>query len=175
DGRSDFLVSVYGALTSTLSGETTVQYNPKIERVTRSTIGARWSPQRLSTILVAYRYKRESVSVPGQELIDVAFQWPLAPRWFGIGRINYSLLENRIAESVAGIEYSGGCCWAFRLVGQRYAVAKNNATTAVFFQLELTGFGGIGASPMTTLRRSIPGYQVINPPPEKGTVFERYE
>jgi len=175
DGRSDFLVSVYGALTSTLSGETTVQYNPKIERVTRSTIGARWSPQRLSTISLAYRYKRESVSVPGQELIDVAFQWPLAPRWFGIGRINYSLLENRIAESVAGIEYNGGCCWAFRLVGQRYAVAKNNATTAVFFQLELTGFGGIGASPMTTLRRSIPGYQVINPPPEKGTVFERYE
>ncbi|MFW7348971.1 MAG: LPS-assembly protein LptD [Pigmentiphaga sp.] len=175
DGRSDFLVSVYGALTSTLSGETTVQYNPKIERVTRSTIGARWSPQRLSTISLAYRYKRETISVPGQELIDIAFQWPLAPRWFGIGRINYSLLENRIAEAVAGIEYNGGCCWAFRLVGQRYAVAKDNATTAMFFQLELTGFGGIGASPMTTLRRSIPGYQVINPPPEKGTVFERYE
>ncbi len=175
DGRSDFLVSVYGALTSTLSGETTVQYNPKIARIARSTIGARWSPQRLSTISLAYRYKRETVNLPGQDQIDVAFQWPLAPNWFGIGRVNYSLYESRIAEAVAGIEYKGGCCWAFRIVGQRFAVAKNNATTAMFFQLELNGFGGIGTSPLNTLRRSIPGYELINPPPEKGTVFERYE
>ncbi|GAA4340755.1 LPS-assembly protein LptD [Pigmentiphaga soli] len=175
DGRSDFLVSVYGALTSTLSGETTVQYNPKISRISRSTVGARWNPARLSTISLAYRYKREAYEVPGQEQVDIAFQWPIAPRWFAIGRFDYSLLENRIAESVAGFEYSGGCCYAVRVVAQRYAVARNNATTAMFVQLELTGFGGIGASPLMTLRRSIPGYESINPPPPPGSVFQRYE
>ncbi len=174
-GRSDFLLSVYGALTSTLSGETTIQYNPDIDRVTRSTIGFRWHPKRLSTLSVAYRYKRPDVTVTGQELLDVAFQWPLARNVFGIGRINYSLQENRIAESVAGIEYVGNCCWAARVVAQRYAVARQNATTAMFFQLELTGFGGIGNNPITTLRRTIPGYQLVNPTPARETVFERYE
>lgn len=175
DGRSDYLASVYGALTSSLSGETTVQYNPQISRITRSTVGMRFSPARLATVALSYRYQRESVSVLGQDQIDLAFQWPLAPKVFGVGRFNYSLFESRIAEVVAGVEYNGGCCWAVRAVVQRYAVATNNATTAFFLQLELSGFARVGTSPLNTLRRSIPGYQVINPPPEKGSGFERYE
>lgn len=175
EGRSDYLASVYGALTSSLSGETTVQYNPEISRITRSTVGARFTPARLSTMALSYRYQRESVSVLGREQVDFAFQWPMAPRWFGVGRVNYSLLESRIAEVVAGVEHNGGCCWSVRAVVQRYAVATNNATTAFFLQLELNGFARVGTNPINTLRRSIPGYQVINPPPEKGTGFERYE
>lgn len=175
DGRSDYLASVYGALTSSLSGETTVQYNPQISRVSRSTVGARFSPARASTVALSYRYQRESVSVLGREQIDLAFQWPLAPRWFGVGRFDYSLLQNRIAEVVAGVEYNSTCCFAVRAVVQRYAVATRDTTTAFFLQLELNGFARVGTSPINTLRRSIPGYQVINPPPEKGTGFERYE
>ena len=53
-------------------------------------------------------------------------------------------------------------CWAFRTALHRFAVTEDDVTDAFFFQLELTGLGGIGPSPVNLLRRSVPGYGVIN-------------
>src|SRR3546814_14631863 len=56
-----------------------------------------------------------------------------------LGRIDYSLQEKRSTQSVLGFEYKGDCCWAARVVYQRYAVSQQDTNTAVFFQLELSG------------------------------------
>lgn len=175
DGRSDFLFSVYGALTQSLSAEATVQYNTQIDRLARTTVTTRWQPARLSTVAVSVRQQRQATSRLAQEQVDVAFQWPLSRQWYGVGRVDYSFQDNRIVEMLAGLEYKSDCCWALRVVGQRYAVAKDEATTALFLQLELTGLSRIGSSPFETLRRGIPGYQTINPSAPAGSVFERYE
>lgn len=66
-------------------------------------------------------------------------------------------------ESVAGLEFDGGC-WVGRVVLQRLATQTQNSNTALFFQLELNGFTKVGSNPLDILRRSVPGYGIINQP-----------
>ena len=68
-------------------------------------------------------------------------------------------------ESVAGLEFDGGC-WVGRIVIQRLATLTQRSNTALFFQLELNGFTKVGSNPLNILRRNVPGYGVINQPAE---------
>jgi LPS-assembly protein len=64
-------------------------------------------------------------------------------------------------ESVAGMEYDGGC-WIGRAVIQRLATQTQVANTSLFFQLEFNGFAKIGSNPLDILKRNVPGYGLIN-------------
>jgi LPS-assembly protein len=129
---------------------------------------------------LAYRYQRDPAvdaqyQLQGREQVSFAGQWPLSKRWYGVGRIDYSMLDSRVTQSIAGLEYKGDCCWAARAVFQRYAVAANDTNTTFFLQLELTGLGSLGTDPLGLLSRSIPGYESVNPSVPQGTRFDRYE
>jgi LPS-assembly protein len=93
----------------------------------------------------------------GLDQFDVSGQWPLGKGWYGIGRANYSLRESHIIETLAGLEYDAGC-WQTRTVIQRVSTATANANYTLFFQLELGGLASIGANPLSTIKREIPGY-----------------
>ena len=97
------------------------------------------------------------------EYVDVSGQGPVADRWYGVARVNYSLSDRKIAEGLLGMEYKADC-WVFRMVGQRLPTATDKVTTALFFQLELNGLTRLGPNPLEALRASIPGYQMINQP-----------
>ena len=95
--------------------------------------------------------------------IDLSAQWPVMPGWYGVGRYNYSFLDKRLLEGLAGIEYNAGC-WVFRAVVQRIQAAAQVAATGFFLQLEFNGVGQIGTDDaVTMLSRSVPGYSVTNP------------
>lgn len=190
--RSDFLVAASAALTDTLSTDLAAQYNSYDNRWSRALVSTRWSPQRLTTVALSYRYQRDPqpgvyYQPQGQNQVSLAVQWPFTKRWYGVGRVDYSLRSGpsstvanlndspRVTQAIAGLEYKGDCCWVGRVVYQRYAVSAKDANSAVFFQLELTGLGSLGTDPMTLLNRSIPGYSRITPPVPNGTTFERYE
>jgi LPS-assembly protein len=81
--------------------------------------------------------------------------------WHAVGRFNYSTKDKRMVESVAGLEYDGGC-WVGRIVMQRLATQTQASNTALFFQLELNGFAKVGSNPLEILKRNVPGYGVIN-------------
>lgn len=57
--RSDFLVGASAALTDTLTTEVAGQYNPYDNNWSRGLVSARWTPQRLTTVAVSYRYQRD--------------------------------------------------------------------------------------------------------------------
>lgn len=178
--RSDFLVGAQAAITDTLSTQVTAQYNPHNDNWERAVISARWRPQRLASLAASYRYQRvppeNTPYVPlGREQVSVSAQWPITQHWYGVGRVDYSLLESRSTQSIAGIEYKSNCCWAARLVFQRYAVSVDEANTALFFQLELSGLGSLGTNPMNLLSRSVTGYEEVTDPVRSSTSFERYE
>ncbi|AOB33451.1 LPS biosynthesis protein [Bordetella sp. H567] len=196
--RSNFLAETTAALTDTLSTTVSAQYDPYNSRFQQGLVSARWAPQRLTSVSLSYRYQRDPPTVStgaqqsyvqGQNQISMAFQWPFTQRIYGVGRVDYSLHtgpitdsngvptqdSRRITQAIAGLEYKGDCCWTGRVVFQRYAVAADEVNTAVFFQLELTGLGALGTDPLKLMRRSIPGYESVNPPPQPGTTFERYE
>jgi LPS-assembly protein len=106
---------------------------------------------------LGYRYLRDSF-----KNIEVSSQWPLFQRWYGVGRISYSIYTKKILESLVGLEYNGDC-WVFRMGAQRFVTTATKASTPIFFQLELNGLSHVGVgNPMEALKNGIPGYQRLN-------------
>ena len=123
--------------TSVLPGWTldaAVQYSPDIQRSVRSIVSARYSPGPYRTVGATYRLARGL-----SEQLELGWQWPIVERralerdeshlrrgcngsWYTVGRVNYSLKDSRITDSVLGFEYDAGCCcswnwWACRASG----------------------------------------------------------
>lgn len=186
--RSDFLLGANAALTDKFSLYFDGQFNPETHQSSRVSSGVRWSPKRLATMSLSYRYERdpnvyedpylqESEDYVSQtrEQLSFSAQWPLSRRWYGVGRYDYSLQEKRNTQSIFGLEYKADCCWVARAVVQRYAVSAEKVNTAFFLQLELTGLGSLGTDPMNFLRERVSGYESVSPPIPEKTAFERYE
>ncbi|HEX5611424.1 MAG TPA: LPS-assembly protein LptD [Burkholderiales bacterium] len=157
-GQSDILASVGGRLQREWSVDTTLQYNPQHSQMERYGVSVRYSPEIAKVLNASYRFNRDLL-----HQIDISGQWPVSPGWYGVGRYNYSLRDARLLEGIAGVEYNAGC-WVFRALLQRLQAATQTTSTAIFFQLELEGLGGLGSDNIVTLlSRNVPGYAVTNP------------
>jgi LPS-assembly protein len=158
---SDLLASVGGRLFKNLTFDTTAQYNPRESKAQRYTVATRYSPEVAKVISASYRFNQDPANPLKQ--IDVSGQLPVATGWYAVGRYNYSLLDKRLVDGLAGIEYNAGC-WVFRAVFQRMQAAAQVASTTVFIQLEFTGVGQLGTDEVVTqLKRNVPGYSATNP------------
>lgn len=156
--ESDVLAAIGGRLFTNWSFDATTQYSRIQQHMERYTVGARYSPEIAKVINASYRFQRETI-----RQIDLSAQWPIAAGWYGVGRYNYSLLDGRLLEGLAGFEYNAGC-WVFRAVVQRVQAATQVASTALVFQLEFNGVGQIGTDEaVELLKRNVPGYSVTNP------------
>jgi LPS-assembly protein len=159
ESRSDLLLSASGQVTPAILVDGNVQYSQNPGSMRRANYGVRWQPAPKKVLNLVYRR-----DLPNNlEQVDVSTQWPLANRWYGVGRVNYSLPDKKVAEGLLGFEYKADC-WIFRLVGQRIPTATGKATAAIFFQLELTGLTRLGSNPLQALRANIPGYQMVSEP-----------
>ncbi len=168
--HSDLIAALNLNLVNHWYADAAWQYNTDLSRTIRSNISTRYQPEPGKVLNMAYRYNSDNLGQPGFEQIDVSTEWPIAQRWYGLGRINYSLRSSNadatgtvrgdrrgLAELVAGLEYDAGC-WQGRAVIHRMETATANANYSFFFQLELGGFSSIGTSPLAVLQRNIPGY-----------------
>jgi LPS-assembly protein len=161
DRQTDFLAALSGRVLPKTFADVGVQYNPRLNRMERLNIGARYQPETGKVLNAGYRYTRDQLTQPGLAQIDISGQWPVFDGWHAVGRFNYSTKDRRMVESVAGLEYDGGC-WVGRVVVQRLATQTQRSNTALFFQLELNGFAKVGSNPLEILKRNVPGYGVIN-------------
>jgi len=164
---ADLLAAVSGKVWPNFYLDSGWQFSPNDNRTNRLTLAGRYQPELGKVISIGYRYNRDLLnptsSVNQISQIDVTGQWPLSGGWSGVGRYNYSLNENRIIETIGGLEYNAGC-WATRFVVQRIATSAGKSNSAFFVQLELNGFSNIGSNPLEMLKRNIPGYGRINQP-----------
>ncbi len=166
----------------------TVQYNPATRRSQRSTLGARYSPSDYRVVNATYRLNR-GVS----EQLDLGWQWPLNDlwgdkgknlgagqgqgegRWYSVGRLNYSLRDKKLVDTLAGFEYDGGC-WLARVALERLQTTNTSANKRILFQMEFVGFARVGSNPLSALQRNVPRYQLLR---EKITTapsrFSNYE
>ena len=155
---SDTLASIGGQLFRHVAFDATVQYNARDERAERYNVGTRYAPEPGKVASASYRFNRGTI-----RQVDFSGQWPIAPGWFGVGRYNYSILDKRLVDGLAGIEYNAGC-WVFRAVLQRIQAAAQVSSTSFFFQLEFNGIGQIGTTEVVDLlKRNVSGYSVTNP------------
>jgi LPS-assembly protein len=105
-----------------------------------------------------YRYTKDATNKENSiNQIDLSAQWPLAPKWYGVSRFNYSFRDSRLVEGLGGFEYNAGC-WSLRGVLQRLATTEDTASNAFYLQLELRGLTRLGPNPLDVLKRSITGY-----------------
>jgi LPS-assembly protein len=156
--ESDVLASVGGRLFRHWSFDATTQYNRLQQRSERYTAAIRYNPEPAKVLNASYRFNRATI-----RQIDLSAQWPIAAGWYGVGRYNYSFLDRRLLEGLAGVEYNAGC-WVLRAVVQRVQAAADVSATGFFLQLEFNGVGQVGTDdPVALLSRSVPGYTVTNP------------
>ncbi|MCK0506890.1 LPS-assembly protein LptD [Aromatoleum anaerobium] len=156
--RADMLAAFSGRVTTSSSIDSAWQYNPRDQLTERFNFTVRYQPEFAKALNLGYRYSREVL----QDL-DLSGQWPLGGGWYGVARVTRSLKENRITETIAGVEYDGGC-WVVRSAVHRFATNPDDVTEALFLQLELNGLASVGSSPVNLLKRSVAGYGKINEP-----------
>ena len=192
-GFSDVLMGAAVNLDARWALDTTVQYNVKTKRSERSTLGTRYSPSNYRVINAAYRFQKDPSRDPqldGVEsrAVDVSWQWPINDLWgdrgkelgsgrgqgpgryYSVGRMNFSLKEQRLVDAIAGVEYDAGC-WLGRVVIQRTQTSTATFTQSLMFQLEFVGFTRVGISPQRTLSSNISRYQNLR---ETGTANSRF-
>ena len=185
---SDVLLGAGITWTPQWGFDSTVQYNPKTGRSIRSTIGARYSPGNYRTVSAAYRLQRGT-----SEQIDVGWQWPLnalwggdkdtgkaagqgSGRWYSVGRLNYSLQDRKLVDTVVGLEYDS-CCWIGRVVLERLQSGVTTANTRLLFQIEFVGFSrlSLGSSPLDTFKQNVPRYQALREQVSTPSRFSTYD
>jgi LPS-assembly protein len=170
---SDVLLTGSSMLVPRWTFDGSVEYNPDIRRVMRTIYSMRYSPGPFRTVNLTYRLAR-SLS----EQMELGWQWPLrgtgpesaplAPsrakscggNLYGVGRINYSMRDSRITDSIIGFEYDAGC-WIGRVVAERLSTGRSEATTRLLLQLELVGLSRLGSNPLGVLKDNIPGYRLL--------------
>ncbi len=152
NSSSDLIAAMSARLSNQWNLDAFWQYNTDNQGMVRSNILARYNPEPGKLLNFSYRYTQDLL-----EQVNASGQWPLSRGWYGVGRMNYSVREKKLIESLAGLEYDAGC-WQARAVIQRVETATAAANYGLFFQLELGGLASIGANPLNLLRRDIPGY-----------------
>jgi LPS-assembly protein len=176
--RSDVIAEVQGEVLKNLSVDAGMQYSPAVGSVIRSNFGVSYRPEPTKVVNLDYRYQ-QAVIEPNAfqpttlEQVDASVQWPLFRNVYAVGRVNYDLRAHKPIEALAGFEYNG-CCWVLRAYASRYVTGLTTATSTLFVQLELNGLARIGSNPLESLKRNVPGYQVINPPPAAGSPYRNY-
>ena len=200
-GLSDILFGGAVRWDDRLSLDATIQANNQTHEFSRTTLQARYSHSPYRVINAAYRSNKQTS--PNSEFVDVGWQWPLSDmlgstdrsaetpwtrspgqglgpdRWYTVGRLNYSLKERSLVDTLVGLEYDAGC-WLGRVAFQRLQtnvsmVSGTSSTSRILFQLEFIGFARVGISPLQSLSDNIPRYQYLRESTVQPSRFQHYE
>jgi LPS-assembly protein len=200
-GLSDILFGAAVRWTDRWSLDATLQANNQTHEVARTTVQARYNHSAYRVINAAYRVNNQTS--PNSTFMDVGWQWPLSDlvgetdrqadsawsrspgqglgpnRWYTVGRLNYSLKERSLVDSLLGLEYDAGC-WIGRVAYERKQTNFSNVITGtaasrIFFQLEYIGLARVGISPLKSLSDNIPRYQYLRDNTVQPSRFQHYE
>ena len=170
---SDVLLLASTTLVPSWNLDSSFQYSPENKRVERSIVGVRYSPGAYRTVSATYRLTRNLT-----EQMEIGWQWPIYGRTpdeartrggsggackgslYGVGRVNYSMRDSRITDSIFGLEYDAGC-WIGRIVAERLSTGRSDSTTRLLLQLELVGLSKLGTNPLQVLKDNVPGYRLL--------------
>ena len=193
-GLSDVLFGGSLRWDERVSSDLTTQVDAQTNRFNRTTLQTRYKAGPYRVLNAAYRMNRQTTTA--SEQVDLGWQWPLsalrwggspddsgvqqagvglgAGRWYSVGRLNFSLSDRKLVDSIVGLEYDGGC-WTGRMVFERLQSTVVSATTRLMFQLEFVGLAKVGTSSFKSLRDNISGYQELRDTTEQPSRFVNYE
>lgn len=153
-GESDLVGELSTRLTARWTASGSLQWNPDADETERAAVQFRYQGERQQLFNAGYRFRRDEL-----DQTDLSLLWPLRQRWQFIGRWNYSHRDQRVLETLAGLQYDS-CCWAFRATTRRYVnTVSGDNNQALYLQLELKGLANIGNSVEDVLEHGILGYR----------------
>lgn len=140
-------------------------------RVQKGNAYIHYEPKARAIFNLGYRYNESNPGIStlsnGIRQADASVAWPINEQWRLFLRLNYDLDLHSSLEDLVGIEYED-CCWLTRIVYQR-AVFGDEADdlgqplsqrdTAIVFEFQLKGLGGLGRRVESLLQESIWGYR----------------
>jgi LPS-assembly protein len=196
-GFSDLLLGAGMRWDERWSVDSLLQVNPQTNTISRSTLQTRYNPGPYRLLNLAYRVNRNvTTSTNASESVDVGWQWPMsslnwgakpddsrvvkggqglgADRWYSVGRMNYSVSDHKLVDTLIGFEYDAGC-WLGRVVLERLHSTVTSSTSRLLFQLEFVGLARVGASPLQTLKNNIQRYQFLRDDQTSTSRFLQYE
>ena len=100
---TDLLAAISGQITRDWRIDTAWQYDTQNGTTIRQNLGASYRPGPGRALNFGYRFIDQTT-----EQVDLSAQWPLARRWYGMFRYNYSFQDDKLVEGLAGLEYNGG-------------------------------------------------------------------
>ncbi|MGH8822617.1 MAG: LPS-assembly protein LptD, partial [Rhodoferax sp.] len=168
------------------------EVNLKTHESLSSSLGGHYSPSSYRVVTAAYtRYIDPITPTNSTVQWDLSWQWPindlwgdkgkdLGPgrgqgegRWYSVGRLNYSLLDHKLVNTVFGLEYDAGC-WIGRVLIEQLITSTLTTDKSIQFQLEFVGFSRLGSNPTQTLRQNIPGYDYLRQQVTTPSRFSNY-
>ena len=203
-GLSDILIGAGVRWSDRWTLDATLQANNQTHNIARTTLQGRYNHSAYRVINAAYRVNNQiTSSTTASEFVDVGWQWPLSDlvgetnqqadsawartpgqglgpnRWYTVGRLNYSLKESSLVDTLLGLEYDAGC-WIGRVAYERKqtnlsTVNTGTAASRIFFQLEYIGLARVGISPLKSLSDNIPRYQYLRDNTVQPSRFQHYE
>ena len=168
---TDLFMLAFARLSSSLTINTELQYNPDESSTNRATVSSNFSPEPGKLIDTSYRLIRSPTGSENDiKQVNIAGQWPIGKGYSTVGRYNYDIKQSGVVEALGGLAYDAGC-WSSSILFHRLSLAtteKPNYT--LFFQLELGGLGSLGtskASLVDVINRNVPGSYSISDLPDK--------
>lgn len=151
---SDLVAESVASILPNLDTRLDARWDEETHEIDKGSIQLQYTPSSHSIFNIAYRYRD-----PTMRQSDISFLWPVGRRWNIIGRYNYSLLDHRALETLAGLEYQS-CCWRTQIVNRRYVNDDLGETRKnLYIQFELKGLTSIGNSLESVLEQGILGYE----------------
>lgn len=152
-GKSAWVASIGASPNDRWTINAAYQWDPKFRREDLASIRARYLFRDTGVVNLGYRYRRGLT-----EQVDFSFLYPINDSWSLVGRYYFSLEDDKLLESIAGIQWES-CCIAARLVARRYIRDRDGELNdSLRLEVELKGLGSIGQQTESELRRAILGY-----------------
>ncbi len=145
-----------------LTGRTTLRWDPQPDdeedALEKLIVELRYQSPEKHLLNLAYRYDVGETEATRYRDLDFSASWPINPQLKLVGRWYYSLYNEKVNETFAGLSY-GKCCWKVNVLGRHINNQPGtDGETSVMLQLELAGLAKFGDKIDQFLERGIYGY-----------------
>ncbi len=175
DNRAKSAIAAQLAMqpTDSLWTTTNVLYATDQDQIQEGNAYIHYAPGDRTIYNIGYRYDQNNTEFStlnnAIRQTDASLALPISQSWRLFLRLNYDLDLHSSLEDLAGLEYED-CCWVTRIIYQRAVFSSTDELnssgqpasqrqTAILFEFQLKGLGGLGQKVDTLLKESIWGYR----------------